>query len=78
MRQKLTRYFTTKIPHIPVTEEEIYRGILKVTETKDSCYWFKRHIRDLADHTKDKMARRFMDISGEVDMEALNFLNKLK
>lgn len=62
-----------------VTEEEIYNGILAAENTSTTCYWFRRNLEDLIDHTEDKLARRFMDVAdGKADEEALNLLNTLK
>ena len=61
-----------------MTEEEIHNGIMQSANPSVECYWFKRHIRDLLDNTKSKLAKRFMDITDGVDKEAFDFLNKLK
>lgn len=61
-----------------MTEEEITHGLLNAKDTVQHCYWFKRVITDLAQNTKSKNARRFMDIGADVDQEALSLLNELK
>ncbi len=63
---------------LSVTEDEIQNGILEAKNTNKTCYWFKRKLTDLPEHTGDKMARRFMDMAGGVDEEALRFLTRLK
>ena len=67
------------VSFFPVTEEEIYKGILAVDNADTACYWFKRTLEGLTDNTGDKAARRYMDIAnGQPDEEALKLLNKLK
>ena len=63
---------------MPVTEEEIDNGILSYEQAKEGCFWFHRNITDLQENAKSKMARRFMDISGDIDQEAFDLLTELK
>ena len=63
-----------------MTEEEIYNGILKSSDPAEGCYWFKRNITDLTRHTKNKLAKRYIDMSSanQLDEEALSLLSNLR
>ncbi|OWF44316.1 NACHT domain- and WD repeat-containing protein 1-like [Mizuhopecten yessoensis] len=53
--------------YVSITEKEIQKGMLDVTNPEPSCLWFWRKIDDIEniDPTKHKTLRRYIDLSGE-------------
>ena len=65
---------------LSVTEEEITSGILHSDNPSTECFWFKRNMDNLENSAKDKLAKRFMDITadGTIDSEAFKLLENVR
>ena len=65
-----------------VTEDEIRRGIISVSNPAKHCFWFKRVISDLHKNIESKNAGKFIDktwgANSSVDDAAQKFLNVLR
>ncbi|XP_069135457.1 NACHT and WD repeat domain-containing protein 2-like [Argopecten irradians] len=53
--------------YVSITEKEIQKGMLDVTNPGPHCLWFWRHIEGIEnmDGSKYKLLRRYIDLSGE-------------